>query len=42
MYFLKMLYNIATSRFTTFTHVFHIQYEISHYTYPPYCLDEYD
>jgi len=24
MYFLKMLYNIATSRFTTFTHVFHI------------------
>jgi len=24
MYFLKMLYNIAPSRFTTFTHVFHI------------------
>jgi len=24
MYFLKMLYNIATSRSTTFTHVFHI------------------
>jgi len=24
MHFLKMLYNIATSRFTTFTHVFHI------------------
>jgi len=24
MYFLKMLYNIATSRFTTFTQVFHI------------------
>jgi len=28
MYFLKMLYNIATSSITTFTQVFHIYYDI--------------
>jgi len=33
MFFSNMLYNIATSHFTTFTHVFHTQYDISHYTY---------
>jgi len=33
MFISNMLYNIATSHFTTFTQVFHTQYNISHYTY---------
>ena len=34
MFFFNMLYNIITRFFATFTHVFHTQYDISHYTYP--------
>jgi len=34
MFFSNMFYNIATRFLAIFTHVFHTQYDISHYTYP--------